>query len=67
MKQNNDKELAPIWVGVIGIFLLLGAPLEDTNFFRNFLGYICINVPLALFCIYASGGFRTLIDRINNK
>ena len=67
MKQNDNKDYAPIWVGVIGLFLLLGAPLEDYNFARNFLCYICFNVPLALFCIYASGGFRTLIDRINNK
>lgn len=68
MKQNdNNKEYAPIWVGVIGLFLLLGAPLEDHNFFRNFLCYICFNVPMALFCIYASGGFRELFNRINNK
>jgi hypothetical protein len=68
MTQNdNNKEYAPIWVGVLGLFLLLGAPLEDQDFFRNFLCYICINVPLALFCVYASGGFRELFNRINNK
>ena len=68
MKQNdNNRELAPIWVGVIGLFLLLGAPLEGKDFFRNFIGYLFINVPLAFFCIYASGGFRELFNRINNK
>lgn len=68
MKQNNNnRELAPMWVGVIGFILLLAAPLEGKDSTRNVLFYLFFNVPAALFCFYATGGLSQLIKRINNR
>ena len=66
--SNLDRtERAPKWVGVLGFILILAAPLEDHNFFRNFLCYICFCLPMAAFCFYATGAFDKLIDTLKNK
>lgn len=66
--SNLDRtERAPKWVGVLGFILLLAAPLEDYNFARNILGYFFINLPMALFCFYATGAFDELIKTLKNK
>jgi hypothetical protein len=66
--SNLDRtERAPRWVGVLGFILILAAPLEDHDFARNFLGYICFNLPMAAFCFYATGAFDELIKTLKNK
>lgn len=63
----DRTERAPRWVGVLGFILILAAPLEDHDFVRNFLGYICFNLPMAAFCFYATGAFDELIKTLKNK
>lgn len=66
--SNLDRtERAPRWVGVLGLILILAAPLEDHDFVRNFLGYICFNLPMAAFCFYATGAFDELINTLKRK
>lgn len=63
------KHKAPKWVGVIGLLLLLYAPIDDIspNFERNAVLYLLFNVPCALLCFYFTGGLERFIKQLRNK
>lgn len=58
---------APKWVGVIGFILILCAPLEGADFGRNVIFYLLFNLPVALFCFYATGALDQFINHLRTK
>lgn len=70
MNQNDNKQYAPKWVGIIGFILVFFcAPLdaEGPEFVRNFFKYCLSILPIGLFLIWASGGFHDFINDLKEK